>query len=532
MGHSPQPLLFTRLLMYHQWVPRGARFWLIVLFAMLYQLTGGVYLAAISQMNGELAFINEDVTLASYCSLIGLNIIFPVLFRWKFYFFTRQMFFVSATGSMICALIAMYVTTPWLFWIVCFLAGYFKMMGMFCCISNVQLNFTPTRDFRVFLPVIYILVCSAIQISGVMTSLLAYFYNWRMIYVVVVGMMLFIDCIAYFLMKPDHRPGPFIPLKGIDWLGHLLWSVTCCVGAWIFTFGEHYDWWDSIEIWRGTWIFLALLVVTLWESHIKQEGAFIPIKAFSYGRTWVLMGLLLGMGLMQTSVHVLQPVYVNAVAHYDYLTSVRFNYPELAGVIMGAILAYYALRRLQWSARVYFFFCFLLVTLYLSASYFLIHPDTEAWLFDIPLFAFGVAEVMMETGVTYWLSQAIPFPHFFINITIVGFVRCGLGTSAVGALTERLFAWSTAKNAALNAAALDGFNPIGNGFDWAQYLGSQTIITSLRECYGYLIIFGIIMMTLVLCSNFKPTVTRIVPQMGSVARWLRHPATSPDPSLH
>ena len=96
MGHSPQPLLQTRLLMYKPWVPRRLRFWLIVMFALFYQLTGGVYLAALSQMVGELAYIGEDVTMASYCSLIGLNMIFPVLFRWKFYMYTRQMFFVSS----------------------------------------------------------------------------------------------------------------------------------------------------------------------------------------------------------------------------------------------------------------------------------------------------------------------------------------------------------------------------------------------------------------------------------------------------
>ena len=164
MGHSPQPLLQTRLLMYKPWVPRRLRFWLIVMFALFYQLTGGVYLAALSQMVGELAYIGEDVTMASYCSLIGLNMIFPVLFRWKFYMYTRQMFFVSSIGALLCAAAAMVVTVPWVFWLICLFAGYFKMMGMFACMSTIQLNISPSRDFGVFFPVVYLLVWVAIQL--------------------------------------------------------------------------------------------------------------------------------------------------------------------------------------------------------------------------------------------------------------------------------------------------------------------------------------------------------------------------------
>lgn len=104
MGHSPNPLLANRLLMYRNRVPKGVRFWLIILFALFYQLSGGIYLAALSQMVGELAFLSEDVTMAGYCSLIGLNMIFPILFRWKFYLYTRQMFFVSSIGALICAI--------------------------------------------------------------------------------------------------------------------------------------------------------------------------------------------------------------------------------------------------------------------------------------------------------------------------------------------------------------------------------------------------------------------------------------------
>lgn len=150
MGHGPSPFSNNRLLVYKPWVPRRLRFWLILMFAFFYQLSGGVYLAALSQMVGELSFLNEDVTMASYCSLIGLNMIFPVLFRWKFYFYSRQMWFVSSVGSIVCAVAAPYSTIPWVLWIVCLFAGYFKMMGMFGCMSTVQLHNPDTQLWCLF----------------------------------------------------------------------------------------------------------------------------------------------------------------------------------------------------------------------------------------------------------------------------------------------------------------------------------------------------------------------------------------------
>lgn len=529
MGHAPQPLLFNRLLMYKPWVPRRARFWLIMLFAFFYQLSGGVYLAALSQMVGELTFLKEDVMMAGYCSLIGLNMIFPVLFRWKFYLFTRQMFFVSATGALLCAIVAMYISIPWLFWIICLLAGYFKMMGMFACMSTIQLNITPTRNYGVFFPVVYILVCGAIQLSGILTVYTNYYFNWRMVYLIIVALMLIIDGVVYFMMKADHRSGPFIPLKGVDWTGHLLWTATCCVATWIFTFGEHYDWWDSYPIWYATFIFIAVFSATLLESHFKKEP-FISLKAFRYTMTWTVLFILFGMGILQGSAHVLQPIFMNSVAGYDYFTIVHFNYPEMCGIVMGAIGAYFAFVKMKWSMKTFFFTCFLLITFYTISVYFLIDPSTEAWLFYIPLFAFGAAEVMMEAGATFIMAHSIPFPHFFMNISIVGFARCGVGTAAAGAIVERLFAWAMSKNILLSAAGMDGRNMSDEPW-MSQYFITQNLMLAIKECFGYLAIFGILMMTFVLLSNYHTTFSRIVPKIISVARWIRYPRHTPDPTL-
>ena len=505
------------------------RFWLIIMFALFYQLTGGVYLAALTQMVGELSFISEDVTMASYCSLIGLNMIFPVLFRWKFYCYSRQMWFISSIGSIVCAVAAPYSTIPWVLWLVCLFAGYFKMMGMFACMSTIQLNITPTRNYGVFFPVVYILVCGAIQLSGLLTAYISYEYNWKFIYLLIVGMMLVVDAIVYFMMKPDHRAAPFIPLKGVDWTGHILWVALCCVGAWIFNFGEHYDWWVSPEIWTATWIFIVLLAVTLMESK-RHRNPFISLSAFKYPLTWKLMGLLFAIGILQASAHVLQPLFMNSVAGYDYFTIVRFNYPEIFGICVGAVITYLALVRWKWRMKIYFSVCFLLTTFYVAVSYFLIDPSTEARQFYLPLFAFGMAEVMMESGTTYMICTTVPFQHTFMNVAMLGFVRCGVGLAAAGAIVERLFRWTLTKNMMLTLSDIDNISQ--QDMRWfTEYFTQQNIMLAVKESLGYLILFGLVVTLLILFSRFSPSMHRLLPRMTSAARRLRHPLTAPDPTL-
>lgn len=529
MGHGPSPLTNNRLLVYKPWVPRRMRFWLIIMFAFFYQLSGGVYLAAISQIVGELSFIREDVTMAGYCSLIGLNMIFPVLFRWKFYFYSRQMWFVSSIGSIMCAVAALYAAVPWIFWIICLFAGYFKMMGMFACMSTIQLNITPTRNYGVFFPVVYTLVCGAIQVSGLISVYVSYFFNWKYIYLVIIGLMLVIDGIVYFMMNHDHRCAPYIPLKGVDWTGHCIWIAVCCIAAWICCYGEHYEWWESREIWIATWMLIGMLALAIAGSHFK-ENPYLSLKAFRYPVTWKVAFLLFGIAILQASAHVLQPLYMASVAGYDYFTIVNFNYPEIYGIVIGSVLTYYIIIRWKWSMKIFFFTCFLFTTIYVAASYFLIDRSTESWKFYFPLFFFGMAEVMMESGATYMICTTIPFQHVFMNVAILGFVRCGAGTAAAGAIVEHLLAWSIKKNIMLTSAETEHFNDTLQPW-FPDYFTQQNIMIAVKECFGYLILAGIAIMLIILFAKVSPPVGRLVPKMGAAARWIRSPRSAPDPTL-
>lgn len=528
----PPVRLIRQLLMYRQWVPHRMRFWLFVFFALIYQFAGGVYLASLNQMVGELAILSEDVTMAGNCTLIGLTMVFPMLFRLKFRFFTRQLFFVAALGLIMCNILTMYVTTPWVMWLICFVVGFLKMMGMFGCMSTIQLCITPTRNFGVFFPVVYILVCGSIQLSGMCTAYITYFTNWRMMNVAVI-LFLIVHCgIVFYLMKKDHRSGPYLPFKGVDILGFVLWSLSLVVFTWIFTFGEHHDWWDSREINIATGLFVILLALSVLRS-MHCQNPYFDLKAFRYPRVVNMMFLLLGLAVIQAAAHSLQPIYVSAILNYDSLNAISLNFPELVGIVFGALLTYYMLVRWRWTIKKVLFFVFAMVTYYVVSMYFLIDSTMPKEMMYVPLVAFGIAEVIMEAVATYYLSQAIPFQHFFQTIAIIGFVRAGAGTAMAAAIVHRLFNWSMAKNFMVSSSNVDGLT---NNITLPSFLPNEAVVSlqslmiSLKECYGYLIYVGVIMLIIVLLSNYKTSIRRFLPRVMAVRSWLtnRH---AKDPSL-
>lgn len=531
--HKMPPVnLIRQMLMYRDGVPRRLRFWLFVFFALIYQFVGGVYLASLNQMVGDLAFMSEDITMAGYCTLAGLTMIFPMLFRLKFRFFTRQLFFIAGIGLIICNILTMYINIPWVIWLICFVVGCLKMMGMFGCMSTIQLSITPTRNFGVFFPVVYLLVCGSIQLSGMCTAYITYFTNWRMMNVFLI-LFLTIHCaLVFFLMKKDHRSGPYLPLKGVDFVGFGLWSAFIVIGIWLFTFGEHYDWWYSHEINVATGLLFISLVLAIFRSS-RYGDPYFALKSFTYPRVINLMFLLLGIGVMQAAAHLLQPIYVNEILGYDSLNVISLNFPELVGIIFGALLSYYTIVRWKWSIKRFLFFVFVLVTYYEIAMYFLIDGNTSKEMFMLPLVAFGMAEVMMEMIATYYLSQAIPFQHFFQTIALIGFVRAGVGNAIASAGVHRLFNWSMTKNFAICSGNIDGMvNTVAlpQDIDAGVLTTVQSLMISVKECYGYLILLGIVMLVVVLLSNYKTAIVRFLPRVMSVRRWLSSDQ-SKDPTI-
>ena len=142
---GPIPMGPFTMPMYREWVPKQIRPWLYVLMALMFQLSGCIYLGAASQITGTTGLMRDDVMFIGLCSVVGVNMPFPFLFRFKFRFANRQLPLTSALVIGACNLLALGLTShlsplnsqlkiiPLA--ILSFLAGFFKLCGTFECMS-------------------------------------------------------------------------------------------------------------------------------------------------------------------------------------------------------------------------------------------------------------------------------------------------------------------------------------------------------------------------------------------------------------
>lgn len=93
--------------MFRDFVPRCIRPWIYVVQAFIFQFSGGLYLGAMNNVIGERAWMREDVLMCLYCSLIGMAIYFPVLFRMKFRFTNKALLMTSAAVIIACNLLVL-----------------------------------------------------------------------------------------------------------------------------------------------------------------------------------------------------------------------------------------------------------------------------------------------------------------------------------------------------------------------------------------------------------------------------------------
>ncbi|MDE6394378.1 MAG: hypothetical protein K2K77_03455, partial [Duncaniella sp.] len=218
-------------------IPRRLKPWLFIFFVLIIQFSGGVYLAAASDMVGTTGLMQEDILMAGYASLIGMSINFAVMFRIKFRFSNRTQLLACGMVLLFANIICSHTGSVPVLVGTCLIAGWFRMQATLACNSTIQLWLTPKRDMAVFFCYVYIVVDSVIQLSGITTIYLAFYSQWEYMQYVMTALLALMMLMVLILVRPVRNP-MFIPLLGIDWLGAWLWGGFMLCFTYICVYGN------------------------------------------------------------------------------------------------------------------------------------------------------------------------------------------------------------------------------------------------------------------------------------------------------
>lgn len=513
-------------------VPRRLKPWLFILFVLIVQFSGGVYLAAASDMVGTTALMQEDILMAGYASLVGMAINFAVMFRIKFRFSNRTQLLVSVMVLIAANLICAHTASVPLLVATCFVAGWFRMQATFACNSTIQLWLTPVRDMAIFFCYVYIVVDSVIQLSGIATVYTAFFSQWEYMHWVMIGLLALMMVMVLVLVRPVRGP-MFIPLLGIDWIGAALWAVFMLCFTFVCVYGNYFDWWDAAEIRGAVLLGLSCLGLNLWRATFLHHP-YVSLRALCNRNVVRATGIYLVFFTLMATEHVFEHSYAANILGFDETNLIDLNWYVFAGIIAGCAFTYLTFALRKWRYKTMTVIGFALAAVYLAYFYFLIDYGVEKEMLALPLFVRGVASVIISIiFLTSIVQSGLPFQVFPQALTINGFTGAVMGATFGPAVIGEFLRHVMAKNASLLGANLTDFNPEAMHVPFAQLYGMvqrQALVVSMKEIYGWLLIIALISLTVILVSYGPVRPFAIFPKWSTIRRAIRHLVrTTPHP---
>lgn len=504
-------------------VPRRLKPWLFIFFVLIIQFSGGVYLAAVSDMMGTTALMREDILMAGYSSLIGMSINFAVMFRIKFRFTLRAQLLSAATVLIAANIICAHTDSVPLLVVTCFVAGWFRMQATFACNSTIQLWLTPVRDMSIFFSYVYLVVDGVIQLCGISTIYTAFFSQWEYMHWTMIGMLVVMMIVVTVLIKPMRFP-MFIPLLGIDWIGALLWTVTTMCFTFICVYGDFYDWWEAPEICLASWLGLAALVMNLWKATFLHHP-YICFKALTNGNVVRAVCVYLVFFTLMSTEHVFEHAYASSILGFDETNLIDLNWYVFAGIVAGCGFTFITFALRKWRYKTMSAIAFSLGALYLAWFYFTIDYGVEKEALFLPLFIRGVASVIISIiFLTSIVQSGLPFKIFPQALAINGFVCAVMSTTLGSAIISEFLQHVMAKNAALLSSVITNANTATMHLPIAQLYGmvqQQALIVSMKEIYGWLLIAAIVVLTIIMVSYGPVRPWAIFPKWKTVRRVLK-----------
>lgn len=493
------PMTFA-MPMYHDFVPKWIRPWIYVVLAFCFQLSNGMYLGAMNNIVGEWGIMREDVQMCLYATLIGMALYFPVLFRMKFRFSNRLLLMTSAAVIVVCNLLATFRMPLPLLWALCVLCGMAKIQGTFECMSTIQLWMTPKRDFGVFFPILHIILLCSIEVAGYLAAWFAFDMHWTYMHWLVMALMLVVLLVQALLTRPFHAMPQIVPLKGIDWMGALLWCVLWLQVAWLLNYGDWLDWWHSSDFSLVTGTMLITLAVCL-QRMMHHPKPYIEPAMWTYHNVVPVILLIGVVEALFSCEHVLEMVYYEEVMHYADHTYEALNQWSLPGIVAGCLFSIGWLKLMRWNVYKLIALALVAFCIYAGGFYVLVDSNISIEQLRIPILWRGFSYAVLCISFMWCLHAIMSFEHFFQALSVFNVLHMFVGGLVGAALHGRGMKYYVADGFTRCSGYVDSVRLSARAVDFPQMMNGIVegfLAQSVKILFGWTLIAGLFFAALML----------------------------------
>ena len=488
--HNPnQPFSIPHI----RFVPEPLKPWLMILFIIILNCTGGVYLAAVSEMVGSTQLLQEDIMMAGHASLVGMALFFAIMFRLKWAVRPKTALGSCIMVLVVANLICMHTGSVPVLVGTSLVAGFFRMWGIYECNSTIQLWITPKRDMAIWFCYIYLMVNGTIQLTGIASLAFSVWASWHYMHWFIIGALLTMYLVVLVCYK-GVRIMPRLPLFGIDWIGMLLWGTTAMSVLFISVYGEHYDWWQSEHIRLATVLGAVSLGANLWRASFLRHP-YISLEIFKIPIVPICVGIILVMDLLLAPSHIFEHALMEGVLGYDHLNSLTLNWVAIVGVVIGVVFTWQTFARRKWSYQRMLVIAFSCFAFYLAYFYFRIDYNLpkEALYFPVIVRSAGyvIVAILMLTA-----NARLPFPYLFLHgLSFQNMFSAALAAPIGNAIVGRVLKCIMERNSMLLSERMDHLTLSTTRASFGELYGMvqvQSLLESMKEIYGWLLLVAIL----------------------------------------
>lgn len=487
--HSDQPFSIPQI----RFIPEKMKPWLVILFIIIFNCTGGVYLAAVSDMVGSTQLLQEDIMMAGYASLVGMALYFAIMFRTKWAVRPKTALGSCILVLIVANLICMHTGSVPVLVGVCLVTGFFRMWAIYECNSTIQLWITPKRDMSVWFCYIYLMVNGTIQLTGIAALSFSVWASWQYMHWFIIGALLVVYLIVVVCYKGISIM-PRLPLLGIDWVGMSLWAATSMSILFICVYGEHYDWWQSQHIWFATILALGSFGMNWWRSTYLRHP-YISFTIFKIPIVPICVAIILVMDLLLAPSHVFEHALMESVLGYDHLNTLTLNWVALIGVVIGVVFTWQAFAHLKWTYQRMLVIAFSCFAFYLAYFYFRIDYNLPKEALYLPVIVRSVGYVIVAV-LMLTANARLPFPYIFLHgLSFQNMFSAALAAPIGNAIVERALKVVMTRNSMLLGERMDApelsasHASVGDLYGMVQI---QSLLESMKEIYGWLLFVAIL----------------------------------------
>lgn len=523
MGHHykpDQPFSIPQI----RFIPEKLKPWLLILFIIVFNCTGGVYLAAASDMAGSTQLLNEDIMMAGYASLVGMALFFAIMFRLKWAVRPKTALGCCISVLVAANLICMHTGSVPVLISVSLVSGFFRMWAIYECNSTIQLWITPKRDMSVWFCYIYLIVNSTIQLTGIAALSFSVWASWHYMHWFVIGALLVIYLIVIVCYRGISIM-PRLPLYGIDWLGMLMWGATAMSILFICIYGEHYDWWQSEHIWFATVLAMAALCMNWWHSTFIRHP-YISFSIFRMPIVLTCVGIIIVMDLLLAPSHIFEHALMEDVLGYDHLNTLALYWASIFGVMIGVLFTWQTFARRKWTYQRMLVIAFSCFAFYLAYFYFRIDYNLPKEELLLPVIVRSVGYVMVAV-MMLTANARLPFPYTFLHgLSFQNMFSAALATPIGNAIVGRILKVVMAHNSMLLGERMDSVELSTSHASLGELYGMiqvQSLLESMKEIYGWLLLVAILCLIALMLrySDIRP-IKIIEPTYNVIYKFMRH----------